>query len=91
MFVNSYGVMKVIQGDGSIPVWRSAYFAEPVSYPSNYTAWWDQGEETYYKYNQAVMSFTTAGPGSTESARAGWQVLFRPNGDIIDESLNLQD
>ena len=83
------GRMQVIQGDGTVPTWRWAYFPEPVSYPSSYTQWWDQGEGTYQKYDEAVLSYTTAGPGSPESIMAGWRVIFWEDGDITDDSLNL--
>ena len=83
--------MQVIEGDGDVPTWRKSYFPEPVSYPSSYTAWWNQSEMTYYKYDQAVLSFTTAGPGSTESAKAGWSVIFWPIGNITDGTLNFGD
>ena len=85
------GEMQVIQGDGSVPTWLKAYFPKPVSYPSSWTARWDQGGETYYKYDEAAISYTTAGPGSPDSLQAGWRLIFRPSGRITDDSLNRED
>ena len=82
------GTVQVTQGDGSVPTWRKLTFANPVSHPSSWTAWWNQGQSTYYKYGQAVISSTTAGPGSPDAQQAGWNVIFWPSGSIEDETLN---
>ena len=85
------GEMEVTQGDGTVPTWQRTYFPEPVVYPSSYTQWWDQHEETYYKYDEGVTSYTAAGPGAPDAYIAGWQVIFWPNGDITDDELNKED
>ena len=61
----------------------------PFEYPDSYTQWWNQGESTYQKYDEAVISYTTAGPYSPDNIQAGWRVIFWEDGDITDDSLNL--
>ena len=76
---------KVIEGDGSIPVWKTHPNTQvpPGSYYIDY--FW-LGARNYYKYGQGVYTLSGATlTGNCGAFFGGWAVIFWPDGSITKE------
>ncbi|RME46632.1 MAG: hypothetical protein D6791_07800 [Chloroflexi bacterium] len=76
---------RVVQGDGTIPVWDRDYEFDVAPGEYRIDTFW-LGEDTYYKYGQEV--YTESGATLTGNCGAffgGWAVRFLTDGSITKE------